>query len=152
MIAERHGDGKLDPRALEARTQVIGRELFAAATREHAHLSVLNRWTAQVLSWCLSDPALKANVLRFIDVLPSLRTPREIARHVREYFPPDFRLPPALRLGTQLARPGLLTQRALALVIRQSVEQVARQFIAERGAGGTSRLVQALAARGATCN
>ena len=151
MIAERRGDGKLDPRALEARTQAIGRELFAAAAREHAHLSVLNRWTAQVLSWCLSDSSLKANVLRFIDVLPSLRTPRDIAQHVRDYFPPDFRLPPALRLGTQLARPGLLTQRALALVIRQSVEQVARQFIAERGAGGIPRLVQALAARGATC-
>ena len=151
MIAERHGDGKPDSRALEERTQAIGRELFAAATREHAHLSVLNRWTAQVLSWCLSDQALKASVLRFIDVLPSLRTPREVARHVREYFPPDFRLPPALRLGTQLARPGLLTQGALALVIRQLVEQVARQFIAEHRSDGAARIVQALAARGATC-
>ena len=83
----------LDLKALEARTQAIGRELFDVATREHAHLSAMNRWTAQVLSWCLSDPALKANVLRFIDVLPGLRTPREIARHVREYFPTGRKLP-----------------------------------------------------------
>jgi len=161
MIAERHGDGKLDPRALEERTQAIGRELFAAATREHAHLSVVNRWTAQVLSWCLSDPSLKANVLRFIDVLPSLRTPRDVAQHVREYFPPDFRLPPALRLGTQLARPGLLTHGALALVIRQLIEQLARQFIAEHRPDGSARphandgvgarIVQAMSSRGATC-
>ena len=121
---------RLDLRALEERTQAIGQALFAAAKREHAHLSVMNRWTAQVLSWCLSDPSLKATVLRFIDVLPSLRTSRDIARHVREYFPTNIKLPAALRLGSQLARQGLVTHGVLAAVIRQLVEQVGRQFIA----------------------
>ena len=143
---------RLDPRALEARTQAIGREVFAAARREHAHLSVLNRWTAQVLSWCLSDPELKAAVLRFIDVLPSLATPREIARHVREYFPTNVTLPPPLRLGSQLARPGLLTHGALAAVIRQLVEQVARQFIAEHRPEGSTRVIRALAERRCLCS
>ena len=124
----------LDPRTLEERTQAIGRELFAAAKRTHAHLSVLNRWTAQVLSWCLSDPAVKGSVLRFIDVLPSLRSPRDIARHVRDYFPTaSLRLPAALRLGAALARPGLLTAGTLAALIRQLVEHLARQFIAGLG-------------------
>jgi RHH-type proline utilization regulon transcriptional repressor/proline dehydrogenase/delta 1-pyrroline-5-carboxylate dehydrogenase len=143
---------RLDPRALEARTQAIGHELFAAAKREHAHLSVMNRWTSQVLSWCLSDSALKATVLRFIDVLPSLRNPREVARHVREYFPTTFRLPAALRVGSQLARPGLLTQGALFVIIRQLVEQVARQFIAEDRLEVASRVIQELTSRGATCS
>ncbi len=143
---------EFDLRALEARTQAIGHELFARAAREHAHLSVLNRWTAQVLSWCLSDPALKANVLRFIDVLPSLRSAREVARHVRDYFPSQFRMPAALRLGSQLARPGLATQGALAAVIRQVVEQVARQFIAEFRPEGAAEVVRVLASRGATCS
>ena len=44
------GARNIDARALEARTQAIGRDLFDLAKREHAHLSVLNRWTAQVLS------------------------------------------------------------------------------------------------------
>ena len=105
MATRPQAGDRLDPRRLEARTQAFGRELFAAATRAHAHLSVLNRWAAQVLSWCLSDPQLKSSVLRFIDVLPCLQTPREIARHVREYFPPGVTLPPALRLGAQLAPP-----------------------------------------------
>ncbi|MBI3321516.1 MAG: bifunctional proline dehydrogenase/L-glutamate gamma-semialdehyde dehydrogenase [Candidatus Omnitrophica bacterium] len=144
--------GGLDLHALEARIQAIGRELFAAARREHAHLSVLNRWTAQVLSWCLSDPELKADILRFIDVLPSLKTPREIARHVREYFPASVKLPPALRLGSHLAHPGLLTHGALAAVIRQLIEQVARQFIAEHHPEGAARVIRALAAQGASCS
>ncbi len=144
---------RLDLNALEARTQAIGRELFAAARREHAHLSVMNRWTSQVLSWCLNGPSVKNRVLRFIDVLPTLRSPREVARHVHDYFPTtDLRLPAALRVGAQLARPGLVTQHALAAVVRQLTEQVARQFIAESRPEGASRLVQALAARGATCS
>ena len=144
---------QLDSRALEERTQAIGRELFAAAKREHAHLSVLNRWTQQVLSWCLADPALKSSVLRFIDVLPSLRNPQAIARHIRDYFPTtNLRLPAALRAGSALARSGLLTAPALGAVITQMVEQVARQFIAESHTEGARRVVQQLAARGAACS
>ena len=142
----------LNARTLEARTQAIGRELFAAAKREHASLSALNRWTSQVLSWCLSDPAVKANLLRFIDVLPSLDSPRDIVRHVREYFPPGFRLPAALRFGVSLARPAMVTQGALAALIRNLVQQLAGQFIAEATPEGARRVVEALAARGATCS
>src|SRR3989338_4014960 len=142
-----------DPRALEERTQAIGQELFAATKREHAHLSVLNRWSQQVLSWCLAAPALKGSVLRFIDVLPSLRSPQAITRHVRDYFPTtNLRLPAALRVGSTLARSGLLTATAVSSVITQMVEQVARQFIAESGAEGLQRTGQQLASRGATCS
>jgi len=144
---------RLDPQAIEERTQAIGRELFAEAKRQSAHLSVLNRWTEQVLSWCLADPTLKGAVLRFIDVLPSLTTPHAIARHVHEYFPTTtLRLPIALRLGSTLARTGLFTAPALSAVIRQLVEQVARQFIAESHPEGIAQVVQHLAAHGATCS
>lgn len=143
---------RLNPQKLEERTQAIGRELFAAAKAQHAHLSALNAWTARVLSWCLGDPAVKASVLRFIDVLPSLQRPRDIVQHVRDYFPPDFRLPAALRLGASLAGPAPLTQGALSAIIRQLVEQVARQFIADASPEGASRAMQDLAHRGATCS
>ncbi len=144
---------QLDLREVEARTQAIGQELFTAARREHAHLSVLNRWTAQVLTWCLDDPAVKGAVLRFLDVLPSVRTPADVTRHVREYFPTEnLRLPRTLRLGAGLARPGLLTQGALAALIRQLVEQVAHQFIAQQHSEGVAHVVRTLAAAGATCS
>ncbi|MBI4598271.1 MAG: bifunctional proline dehydrogenase/L-glutamate gamma-semialdehyde dehydrogenase [Candidatus Omnitrophica bacterium] len=139
----------LDADRVEEHTQAIGRELFTSAKRQHAHLSVLNRWTAQVLSWCLSGRELKSRVLRFVDVLPSLKDPRDVARHVRDYFPPDFRLPVALRLGTRLADQGLLTQRALTGVVHQLVAQVAKQFIAAADPGGVSDAVHMLALRGA---
>ena len=147
------GARRLDPRLLEEHTQAIGRELFAAARREHAHLSVPNRWTQQVLSWCLADPSLKGTILRFIDVLPSLTTARAVAQHVCEYFPAtNQRLPAPLRVGAAIAGPGLLTAPVVARVIHELVEQVARQFIAQSRAEGAAELARQLAARGAACS
>ena len=150
---KRTAESKLDPRDLEARTQAIGEELFASAKSAHEHLSAVNRWTGQVLSWCLTDPAVKGSVLRFIDVLPVLKSPREMARHLREYFPTsDLRLPAALRLGSGLANRGLVTHGALAAVMGRLVEQVARQFIAESRLQGASKVIETLASAGATCS
>lgn len=143
----------LDPRALEEKTQAIGRRLFSAAKHHHQHLSVLNRTTAEVLSWCLGDAAIKSSVLRLIDVLPVLNTPREIARHVLDYFPSgNLKLPPALRLGSQMARSGLMTHTALALLVRRLTEAVARQFIAESHAEAAQALVKTLASKKLTCS
>jgi len=143
----------VDPRELEARTQAIGHELLTAAKRHHGHLSVLNRWTQQVLSWCLADRVLKGTVLRFIDVLPSLRSPRAVARHVAEYFPTaDLRLPAALRVGSQLARSGLLTAPALSAVVTQLVEQVSRQFIAGASSDAVREAIRRLTAQRAVCS
>jgi len=144
--------GLLDPDKVEARTQQIGRELVAEARRAHAHFSVLNRWTEEVLSWCIGDASVKRTVLQLVDVLPSLHSAREVARHVREYFPTTAaRLPVPLRLGASLARPGLLTAPAVAAAVRQLVERVAKQFIAESRPDHIRHVVQALAASGATC-
>ncbi len=138
-----------DAAAREARTQAIGRELFARAKQQHEHLTTLNRWTKQVLQWCLADPQVKAQVLRFIDCLPCLRSPQAIVRHVREYFPTDqLRLPVPLRLGVSLSRPGLITAPAVAFGVHQLVEQVARQFIAGSTTNEAAALIQRMGAQG----
>lgn len=144
--------GSIDAQAIELRTQRIGRELVAEARRAHAHFSVLNRWTEEVLSWCIGAASVKSAVLRLVDVLPSLHGAREVARHVREYFPTTTeRLPAPLRLGTSLARPGLLTAPIVSAIVRQLVERVAKQFIAESRPDHIRHVIHALAARGATC-
>ncbi len=135
--------------SLEERTQEIERELLERARREHEHLTTLNRWTKQVLSWTLSDPQVKAGVLRFLDCLPSLRTSQSVVQHVRDYFPThQLRLPTALRLGVSLSRAGLLTAPATASVVRHIVEQVARQFIAGAQLHDALTVIRRMADRG----
>ncbi len=138
------------PSGLEPHVQAIGRELFAHATRAHERLTNLNRWAKQVLSWCLSDPAVKSHVLRFIDCLPSLASPRDIVQHVQEYFPTgELRLPAALWLGASISRAGLVTAPAVAIAVRRLVEQGARQFIAGSKPEEAIHALQRAAARGA---
>ncbi len=119
----------VDPK-IEAKTQALGRELFRIAHDAEQRIPPWNRWAQQVLAWCLGDPAVKSRVLRFVDVLPSLTTPQAVVHHLHDYFPTEgLRLPPLLRAGVAVARPGLLTTRATAAAVRHLVEQMARQFL-----------------------
>ncbi len=139
----------LDPQRWEARTQAIGRELFQLAKGQHAHLTALNRWAKQVMAWCLGDRQVKASVLRFVDVLPTLSTPRGLARHLCEYFPTsDLRLPPALRLGVAATQPALFSSRAIAAVVHHLVTQMAQQFIAGATVEDALRAIERLEAQG----
>ncbi|MBI2885022.1 MAG: bifunctional proline dehydrogenase/L-glutamate gamma-semialdehyde dehydrogenase [Candidatus Omnitrophica bacterium] len=133
----------------EARTQELGRRLVDDARRRSEHLSLPNRWTKQLLSWCLDSPQVKAQVLRFLDVLPVLRTPAAVAQHLHDYFPAaEHRLPLALRAGASIARPGLLTAPAVSAVVHRLIEQVAAQFIAGTDAAEAAAVCRRLTAQG----
>ncbi|MBI2870149.1 MAG: bifunctional proline dehydrogenase/L-glutamate gamma-semialdehyde dehydrogenase [Candidatus Omnitrophica bacterium] len=117
--------------ALEEHIQSIGREIFDRALRHKAHTLKVKDWEAQVLTWCLKDPKLKVKILRFVDVLPALKTHRDIIDHMKEYFPDTMeRLPLPLRLGRALAGESLLTGRAAAYAVRWAVRRMALHFIA----------------------
>ena len=38
------------------------------------------------MAWAMNDEAVKVQLFRFIDVLPMLTTPEDIARHLEEYL------------------------------------------------------------------
>jgi RHH-type proline utilization regulon transcriptional repressor/proline dehydrogenase/delta 1-pyrroline-5-carboxylate dehydrogenase len=115
----------LDPDLLEENTQKIGKQIFALMGEESPS------WETQVLDWCLTNEELKFQILRFIDLLPTLTTPKEVAKHLREYFPhPDQRLPRSLRTGIALAKPVLLTSRIVSTTTRWLVTRMGYKFIA----------------------
>src|SRR3990172_2295562 len=43
-------------------------------------------WQRQMLDWATSDPEFRVKLLRFVDVLPTLRSAAAVADHVRQYF------------------------------------------------------------------
>src|SRR5262245_23495108 len=73
-------------RDVEALTQDYGRELFARIDRTGPLLFTPAWWNERLMEWTMGNAALKVQLFRFIDCLPLLRTPREINRHLREYF------------------------------------------------------------------
>ena len=133
----------MDP--TEEQIRETEQELHAGAQAQWSEVWRSHRWEFQVLRWCMGDVDLRTRILRFIDCLPALTDPREIIRHLREYFPErEGRLPPALRLGLAATRPSLLTAPAVAAATRHVATGMARLFMAgatlEEAAGPIRRL------------
>ena len=43
-------------------------------------------WQERLIEWATQDPEFRVRLLRFVDVLPALRSSDAIASHVRQYF------------------------------------------------------------------
>ncbi len=115
--------------ALERVVAAQGQELFALMAKHPAPGIFSSKGVyARLMEWSLRDPAFKARLFRFVDVLPSLDSPSEVVRHLREYLGEDAAtLNPALRMGLGAASlaPGLV-----AGPIKSQVVAMARQFVA----------------------
>ncbi|MBI3078378.1 MAG: bifunctional proline dehydrogenase/L-glutamate gamma-semialdehyde dehydrogenase, partial [Deltaproteobacteria bacterium] len=124
----------MDDRTLEAierETQIAGRQIFARLRIEPPSILQREWWDERILERCMQDEALKIQMFRFIDVLPTLRTPEQIVRHLQEYFLGDERLLPTVaQWGLQLAGPGSPAARPIAQVVRHGATRMAERFLA----------------------
>ena len=133
--------------SIEPRIQAIGRELFDRVTGDRQAFYHADRWTAALFEWSLQHDEAKLQLFRFVDVLPALDDDRELVRHLREYF--EGRPVPfagLLRTALGIARVGgRLGEKAIGIMLRETVRRLARRFIAGATPGEARRA--ALAAR-----
>src|SRR5438045_3330800 len=103
----RRGDMTTD---LEALTRRLGMEILARVGRSGPVPFTPAWFDERLMEWTMGDEALKVQLFRFVDVLPQLRAPSAITRHLREYFAEaGDHLPLALRLALRwLPSRGLL--------------------------------------------
>lgn len=80
-----------------------------------------------MIDWSLEDDALRTALFRFVDVLPSLDSPREVSRHLSEYFDKVDHALGSLAFLAQALHAGPL----VAPFVRHNVERLARRFIVE---------------------
>ena len=89
--------------SLEDRVQATARAIFAAMSGDKPGRLSRERLQGEVMEWAMADERLKVEMLRFVDVFPTLRSRPEIARHLREYFAREgVAAPSALRWGISL--------------------------------------------------
>src|SRR6266508_149455 len=96
----------------------LGRRLLTAAQEREPITLSPEWWQEHLLSWATNDPEFRVKLLRFVDVLPTLRTPAAVADHIRQYFRGDVPLP--VQIGAELARPALF-RPLVSRVVRESV-------------------------------
>lgn len=126
---------------LERLTHDYGREIFARLPAGGPILLTPAWWDDRLMSWTMTEPALKVQLFRFIDSLPLLRTPEQVTRHLGEYLDEAREeLPGWLRRGLPWMPRRGLSGRLLAAAAGRSSARLARRFIAG------STLEEALAA------
>lgn len=121
----------LDQDVLERRIQQIGRELFDRMKEEREPIFRSDTWTSRLMNWSTRHENARLQLFRFVDVLPSLKSDRDVVGHLREYFqgrPDPFS--GLLKVGLGLAQVGGIAEKAMATALRKGLEQVARTFIA----------------------
>ncbi len=119
------------PQAVEAETQRIGRKLWQTMERRSPSIFERRWWDDRILSWAMSDEAVKVQMFRFVDVLPMLHTHESVTRHLQEYFEEVRKaLPWAARLGLNVSQPNTVMGRLVAVNARNNARNMARRFIA----------------------
>ena len=83
-------------------------------------------WQERLMAWATQDPEFRVKLLRFVDVLPALRSSEAVASHMRQYFRDGA--PAAVRLGSAIGRSAPF-RPALSRVARDGVFAMAGRFI-----------------------
>ncbi|WP_413575185.1 proline dehydrogenase family protein [Bdellovibrio sp. HCB290] len=84
-------------------------------------------WYGSIMEWSMKNEKFKTNMFRFVDVLPSINSGDEVARHLKEYFAEDGgKLPPVFNVGLGL---GSLAPGLMAGAIKKNVVGMAQMFI-----------------------
>ena len=115
--------------AIEASVRRIGDALFQLMDA-HPSPGILSKKGAygRIMEWSMKDPAFKAQLFRFVDVLPSLTSSAEIVRHLQEYLGDKaVELNPAMRTGLAAAA---FAPALVAGPVKANVTSMAGQFVA----------------------
>lgn len=116
-------------RSLEHEIQRLGAELWERIRGEVPGIFNKGFWQGKILDWAMADPSFKIDLLRFVDVLPTLQTTEQISRHVNEYLvKPGRELPTLLGAAVKVAAGGWGSGIA-ANAIRKNVTGMAERFI-----------------------
>ncbi|MDB6022164.1 MAG: rocA1 [Pedosphaera sp.] len=139
MIAESIPSPIAVPVSLQREIEKRGEEIFALMRGESTGVFSPKNITGRLMDWSMRNEALKVQLFRFVDVLPTLNSSREIARHAYEYLGKDASgLPALVQWGVRLS-PKIPWLTAFAA--RRGVAQMARTFIlARNGAEATPAL------------
>lgn len=83
-------------------------------------------WYGSIMDWSMKNEKFKTNMFRFVDVLPSLNSGNDVAKHLKEYFEEGGEMPSVFKVGLGL---GALAPGLMANTIKKNVTEMAKMFI-----------------------
>jgi len=112
---------------LQTRVEAKGKEIFQSVGSDGQSIFNKDWWYGKIMDWSMQNAAFKTQMFRFVDVLPTLSSSSEVARHLKEYFAEGGEsLPSVFNFGLGL---GSLAPGLMAGAIKKNVVQMAKMFI-----------------------
>ncbi|HET9962351.1 MAG TPA: proline dehydrogenase family protein, partial [Nitrospiraceae bacterium] len=116
--------------SIETRVRAIGEELARRSTGLSPGLFDSRWWSQAAINLAMKDPSFKAQLFRFIDVLPALREDAQVVRLAEEYFGDMTHHLFGVQWGFKALAATTLGATLTGKTIRHQVEHMARTFIA----------------------
>jgi RHH-type proline utilization regulon transcriptional repressor/proline dehydrogenase/delta 1-pyrroline-5-carboxylate dehydrogenase len=126
----------LDPKIVQ-----VGEEIFANLKEDGQSIFNKDWWYGRIMDWSMRNKAFKTQMFRFVDVLPTLQSSSEVAKHLKEYFSEkNGDLPSIFNFGLGI---GGLAPSLMAGAIKKNINDMANMFIVgEDGPAALPKLVK----------
>jgi len=130
----------LQMRSLQSQIEQRGTRIFELVNQHPESLFSSAAFYQRMMALSMRDEQFKAQLFRFVDVLPSLRRSGEIVEHLEEYFA-DLRdgFAPLVHTGVRLAR---IVPWVSGRVLRWNISGMARQFIAGKNPDDVMKMLR----------
>jgi RHH-type proline utilization regulon transcriptional repressor/proline dehydrogenase/delta 1-pyrroline-5-carboxylate dehydrogenase len=126
--------------SLQGAIEQRGERIFELVDRNPESIFTKAGFYQRMMAFSMRDEHFKVQMFRFVDVLASLRSSRDIVQHLDEYFA-DMRngSVPFLQTGLRAAR---ILPWLTAPILRWNVSGMARQFIAGRNPDDVMKMLR----------
>src|SRR5438552_13142259 len=126
--------------SLQGEIEQRGERIFELVDRNPESIFSKAGFYQRMLAFSMRDEHFKVQMFRFVDVLASLRSSRDIVQHLDEYFA-DMRngFAPIMKSGIRAAR---ILPWLTAPILRWNVSGMARQFIAGRNPDDVMKMLR----------
>ncbi len=105
-------------------------------------------WQGRILEWAMKDPSFRVDLFRLVDVLPVLKSRKQVWTHMRDYLLREGRpLPTVLSVALKAASGGL-TGVVGVEVIKRNVVNMAENFILGHDAAEAVPILRKLHSQG----
>jgi RHH-type proline utilization regulon transcriptional repressor/proline dehydrogenase/delta 1-pyrroline-5-carboxylate dehydrogenase len=132
---------------LDDQIRALGRKLFALVKERASRDETSWGIDPLMMKLVMRDESLKAQLFRFVDALPALRTNEQIARHLREYLLEARHLPGALQWAMGRLPVGGWMASPVAEAAKYQVRRMAGKFVAASDLDGAAKVIEQLRQR-----
>ncbi len=132
----------------EVQVLKLGQEIWKEMRGEVPGIFNKDFWQGRILEWAMKDPSFRVDLFRLVDVLPVLKSRKQVWHHMRDYLIREGRPLPTVLGAALKAASGGLTGVVAVEVIKRNVVNMAENFILGHDAGEAIPLLRKLHGQG----